>query len=219
MSERARPYPLFLLLEDRPVLVVGAGAVGARKIEALLDSGARVTVVAPAVGDEVRALAEAGRVALQEREFEDGDAEGKAVIIAATASREANEAVAAAARRRNIPVNVVDVPELCDFHVPAVIRRGRLTVAVSSGGAAPGLTRRLAHELRERLEPTLGEYLDLVESARLRIRELIPYDAERRRIALEALLACEARALLADGRAAEARAAVEGVLGELQSRQ
>jgi len=215
MSERARPYPLFLLLEDRPVLVVGAGGVGARKVAALLESGAAVTVVAPEVGDEVRALAEAGRVALRERRFADRDAEGMAVVIAATSSREANEAVAGAARRRGIPINVVDVPDLCDFHVPAVVRRGPIAVALSSSGAAPGLTRRLARELQAELESSLGDYAELVEAARLRIRAIFPDDSEQRRRALESVLDSEARELLASGRPDEARAAIERVLEEL----
>jgi len=218
MREQPRPlYPLFLKLDGRPVLVVGAGAVGARKVAALRDCGARVTVVAPAIGDAVRGLAAAGEVTLHEREFAVADVAGMVVVVAATSDRATNELVARTARAQGAPVNVVDVPDLCDFYVPAVIRRGPVAVAVSSTGVAPGFTRRLRRELEEQLGPELAAYAELVAGARERIRVRFPdpADEERRRLALEAVLDSDARQLLAAGRGKEARAIVDAVLVSL----
>jgi siroheme synthase-like protein len=150
---------MFIDLAGRPCLVVGAGAVAARKARSLLDCGAHVTVVGVRPAAAFRALERRG-VVLRERRFRASDVGRQALIIAATDDRAVNAAVAAAARRKGIPVNAVDDPEHCSFIVPAVVTRGDLTVAISTGGRSPAAARLV----KERISETLGEeYAALVQ--------------------------------------------------------
>ncbi len=137
-------FPVNLRLFGRPCLVVGGGTVARRKARALARAGARVTVVAP----EVRFRG--CHVLL--RRFRASDVDGTFAVIAATGDAGVNRRVHAACLRRGVPVNVVDVPELCTFTVPATLRRGDLTIAVSTNGRSPALSREIRLEL-ERLYP------------------------------------------------------------------
>lgn len=151
-------YPMFMDLAGRDCLVVGAGAIAARKARSLVECGARVTVVGESPAAAFRALERRG-VTLERRRFRAGDVARQALVIAATDDRSVNAAVASAARRRGIPVNAVDDPPNCTFIVPAVVRRGDLTVAVSTGGKSPAAARLV----KERIGAMLGdEYAALV---------------------------------------------------------
>ena len=153
-------FPVFLDLRGRRCLVVGGGAIGERKARALLECGARVTVVSPSVTGGLAVLAAARRVVHRPRAFEERDVRGVAIVIAATGTTAVDSAVAAAARRRSVPVNVADRPAACDFILPSVLRRGGLQIAVSTGGRSPALAR----EIRKALEPLFpGDYAELVE--------------------------------------------------------
>jgi siroheme synthase-like protein len=140
-------YPIFLDLAGKRVLVAGAGKVALRKTEGLLEAGALVTVVAPRWEPEFERLP----VTLRRRAFRSSDLAGARLAFAATDDRRVNHAVAAAARRRGIPVNVADSRAECDFIVPARIHRGNLQIAVSTGGESP----RLAVALRRKIEDIL----------------------------------------------------------------
>lgn len=133
--------PIFVDVRARETLVVGAGAVAARKIDLLLGAGARVRVVAPACGEAVRAFLQAGRVAYQAASFEPAHLDGVVLVIAATDRDAVNAKVAAAARARNISVNVVDDAQLSTFIVPAIVDRSPVIVAVGTGGRSPVLAR------------------------------------------------------------------------------
>src|SRR3990172_11920259 len=137
-TEKIR-YPIFLDLTGRLAVIVGAGEVGASKAAALIDTGAEIRVIGPAAVAEISSLAGSGRLTWVKRDFAPEDLEGAFLVIAATDDPEANRRAGAEAGRRGALVNVVDQPGLCDFFVPAVVRRGRLQVAVSTGGAGPGL--------------------------------------------------------------------------------
>ena len=127
--------PVFLDIRDQPCLVVGGGEVAARKTALLLRAGGRVTVLAPVLSAAFDADLAAARIAHRAASFREEDVTGHAVAIAATSDAAVNRAVAAAARARRIPVNVVDQPALCSFIMPSIIDRAPLIVAVSSGGA------------------------------------------------------------------------------------
>jgi precorrin-2 dehydrogenase / sirohydrochlorin ferrochelatase len=142
-------YPVFLDLKDRRCVLVGGGRVSLRKARRLAGSGARVVVVAPEVLPELREVA----AEVHQREYRSGDLTGAALAFAAADDRAVNAAVAEEARRLGVPVNVADEPEEGDFAVPAVLRRGELQVAVSTGGASPVLARRIREELEERFGP------------------------------------------------------------------
>lgn len=152
-------YPIFLDLRQRTCLVVGGGSVATRKISLLLRAQAQVWVVAPQLNHELQALAEAGQIQHQQASLTAETTkivawlEDKALVIAATDEPELNASLAAAARARNIPVNVVDQPELCSFISPALVDRSPLLIAISSAGQAPVLAR----QLRQRLEQWLPQ--------------------------------------------------------------
>ena len=159
MSETGPPtYPVNLLLEGVPVLVVGAGRVGRRKIAGLLDAGARVTVVSPEGVPEVEEWAAAGRIDWRRRPY-DGDVSGDyRLVFCATDIEELNRRVAADAEAAGLFVNVADVPPLCSFYLPARVRRGRLQIAVNSDGSAPFASRRLRQRLERQFGPRYADW-------------------------------------------------------------
>jgi precorrin-2 dehydrogenase / sirohydrochlorin ferrochelatase len=146
-------FPMFMKLAGKQCLVVGAGKVGEPKIGGLIDTGARIHVVAIAASDQVREWADVGKIELALRPFSTGDLDGKFLAVVATASRSLNELVYREAQQRGVLCNVVDVPELCDFFYPAVVRRGDLQIAISTAGQSPSLAQRL----RQQLEHQFGE--------------------------------------------------------------
>ncbi|MGH7272598.1 MAG: precorrin-2 dehydrogenase/sirohydrochlorin ferrochelatase family protein [Polyangiaceae bacterium] len=148
-----RLQPLFLKLEGRTVLVVGAGPVGEGKIRSLLEAGAAVRVVAPDVTPEVRRLAAEGTLSLIQRPFEDRDAEGAWLIVAATSDAQTQRQAAAAAEARRVFLLAVDDPDHATAYSGAVLRRPPLVVAISSSGEAPALSR-LLREIIEELLPS-----------------------------------------------------------------
>lgn len=175
-------FPAFLKLSGRPVLVVGAGPVAASKLAGLLEAGAVVTVVAP----EVRPEIEASGVRLERRPFEIADLDGVFLVIAA-ATPTVNRAVADAAGSRGLFVNAVDDPANASLYLGGTVRRGGVTLAVSTDGVAPAL----AGLLREALEAVLPEELEawIEEAKRLRAeqkRASVPM-SERRPLLLRAL--------------------------------
>ena len=145
-------FPMFMKLEGRRCLVVGAGRVGEGKIAALLDTGVCVRVVALEASGAVREWASSGRIDLRLRGFSPDDLAGVFVVIAATTSRRLNQSIYQEAQKRGVLCNVVDVPELCDFYYPAVVRRGDLQIAISTAGQSPAL----AQDIRRRLEREFG---------------------------------------------------------------
>jgi len=174
-----RYYPIALKIKGRDCVVVGGGEVAERKARSLLAADAQVTVVAPQATPGLRQLAATGRIQWLQREVASGDLMGAAVVIVATDDPQRNLRVCRQARAQGALVNVVDDPAHCDFIAPAVVRRGSVTIAVSTGGKSPAL----AAEIRRRIEHTIGdEYgalADLLGEMRGRVRTAIP-DAARR---------------------------------------
>lgn len=146
-------FPMFMKLAGKQCLVVGAGKIGEPKIGGLIDTGARIHVVAIEASGQVREWADAGKIGLELRAFSENDLDGKFLAVVATASRSLNELIYREAQRRGVLCNVVDVPEYCDFFYPAVVRRGDLQIAISTNGQSPSL----AQKLRKQLERQFGE--------------------------------------------------------------
>jgi uroporphyrin-III C-methyltransferase/precorrin-2 dehydrogenase/sirohydrochlorin ferrochelatase len=174
-------FPLFADLRGRAVLVVGGGAVAARKVEPLLAAGAHVRVGAPRLSAGLAALMVSGRIAHLEGEFDPAWLDDAWLAIAATDDVAVNCAVAAAGAERRVFVNVVDDAALSAFHSPARIERGSLQVAISSGGGAPLLARHLRETFEAQLDDSLGPLADLLASSRGRLRARYPRAHERRR--------------------------------------
>ena len=183
-SSKSKPmkmFPLFTDLKQRPVLVVGGGEVAARKVASLLAAGALVTVGAPRLGRSLARLAGDRRIRHAAGEYREDWLDGAWLVIAATADRTVNSTVARDAARRRLFANVVDDAELSSFHVPAIVDRSPVVIAISSGGVAPMLARRLRERLETLLDPGLGALARLLERHRARIRERLPaLDARRR---------------------------------------
>jgi len=157
---------MFLKLEGRTCLVVGAGNVGEPKIRSLLDAGAKVRVIAPSATDAVVEWARAGLIAWEQRTFEEPDLNGIFLTIAATASTSVNDLVFREARRRGVLCNAVDDPERCDFYYPAVVRRGQLQIAISTGGQSPALAQRLRRELETEIGEEYSQWVQELGTAR-----------------------------------------------------
>lgn len=190
---------MFMKLEGKRCLVVGAGKVGEPKIGGLIDTGARVQVVALEASESVHAWAQAGKITLEIRAYVESDLDAVFLAVVATASSDLNESIYREAQRRGVLCNVVDVPEYCDFYYPAVVRRGDLQIAISTNGQSPSLAQKLRQQLERQFGPgyaqwvaELGETRKLVLASDLdlqRKRELLLSLASRE--ALEAALAEE----------------------------
>ena len=202
--------PIFLDIRGQPCLVVGGGEVAARKSALLLRAGARVTVLAPELSAAFDADFAAARIVHRAARFRDEDLDGVAVAIAATSDDAVNRAVAAAARARRIPVNVVDQPALCSFILPSIIERAPLVVAVSSGGASPVLARLLRARLESLIPTGYGRLAALAGAFRDRVKARFK-PPERRRF-WERVLQGPIAELVFSGRDAEARAALQATL-------
>ncbi|MGD9696457.1 MAG: bifunctional precorrin-2 dehydrogenase/sirohydrochlorin ferrochelatase [Thermoleophilia bacterium] len=192
-------YPMFVDIEGRRVLVVGGGPVGTEKVEKLLAHGAVVRLVAPEISDELAAQVASGEVAEHHaRGYRSGDLEGCFLVIAATDSEAVNRAVWEDAERRGMLCNVVDVPPLCNFIVPSIVRRGELALAISTGGASPVVAKHIRRELEEAYGPEWESLVALLREVReeLKVRYL---DMPSRRDAVERLMQTDVIRLLADG--------------------
>jgi siroheme synthase-like protein len=163
-------YPIFVDLTRRRCLIVGGGPVAERKAHGLLEAEARVVVVSPTLTENLQRWALDGLITYVPRTFEDGDVGGCALIIAATDRSTVNTHVARAARRHGVWVNVVDTPVECDFIAPAVIRRGALQLAISTGGRSPMLAKRLREGLEAVIGPEYGELADVLGAMRAAVR-------------------------------------------------
>jgi uroporphyrin-III C-methyltransferase/precorrin-2 dehydrogenase/sirohydrochlorin ferrochelatase len=204
-------YPLFADLSRRAVLVVGGGVVAERKIAALLGAQAQVTVNAPTLTPQLRRWVAEGSVAHRPDAFQESWLDRVWLVVAATSDIELNRLIATFAGLRRIFVNVVDDAALSSFHVPAVVDRAPLTIAISSGGEAPMLARLLRERLETLLDHSLGVLATLASRLRKQIRMRHPDMAARRRF-YENLFAGPVAALLRQGRPEAARRAAEQAL-------
>jgi precorrin-2 dehydrogenase/sirohydrochlorin ferrochelatase len=202
-------FPTFLKLDSRQCLVVGAGRIGEPKIGGLLETGARIRVVALDASPAVREWARAGKIDLELRAFTPEDVDGAFLVIVATNSRTLNERVHHEAKRRGVLCNVVDVPDLCDFFYPAVVRRGDLQIAISTAGQSPSLAQQIRQQLDKQFGPgytawvaELGETRKLILASDLdKERKLDLLHSLASREAVEAALA-ETPELVAKGEGA-----------------
>lgn len=173
-------YPIGLIgLENRRVVVIGGGSVAARKVSGLVDAGAQVEVISPKICEGIRTLAGLGSVLMIERAYQPGDLKGAFLAIAATDDPAANHAVWEEAGSVNCLINVVDDPKHSSFILPAVIRRGEVTISISTGGASPALARRLREMLEPVFDPEYAELAQILEELRPNLIKKFPSEQER----------------------------------------
>lgn len=180
-------FPLFLELKGCLALVVGGGRVALGKARQLRSFGARVTVAAPRLSAGLARLAREGQVRWLKHPFRPADLGRARLVVAATDEQAVNESVSRLARRKGIPVNVVDQPALCSFVFPSVVRRGKLVLAVSTGGASPALAKWIRRDLERRYGPELGRALEGMARMREHIKRKVPAMGQRKRAFEKAL--------------------------------
>jgi len=159
-------FPLFLRLEGRKCVMVGAGSIARQKLAGLMDSGAGLHVIAPFAAEEIQRLASEGRLSWTRAEFEPAHLDGALLVIAATGDLVVNEKVYRAALKRGVLCNSVDEPAHCDFYYPAVVRRGDLQIAISTAGKSPALAQRIRRELEEQFDASYIAWLNWLGSVR-----------------------------------------------------
>ncbi len=207
-------YPLFLIgLEKRRCVVVGGGREAERKIEGLLECDAATTVIARDVTDRIRSLADERRLTWIERDYRSGDLKGAFLVIAERRDRATNTRIWNEAQTEGALVNIMDDVEHCDFIAGSVIRRGPLTVAISTSGCAPALAVRLRERLQRELGPEYATFLEMMRALREPMIRRYP-DFDERRARWYALVDSDIIEHLRAGRTEPARALLEQLMGE-----
>ena len=173
-------YPVLLDLRGKRVVVIGAGAVAARKIAGLLETPAKVLVVGPAADARIGRWAKEGRLTHRAVKFEESDLQGATLVFAATDDSALNARIAKLAASRAIPANVATGPDGGGFTLPAQLRRGHLGISISTDGRCPALSRAVRRRLEEQFGPGWGPAVELLEEARGVVRQRVP-DVRRRR--------------------------------------
>lgn len=205
-------YPVCLDISDKLCVVVGGGRVAERKVLGLLAAGAQVRVVSPELTDLLAEMVENSSIEWLARGYQQGDVVGAVLVFAATDRREVQEAVVLEANREGRPVNVIDEPENCTFQVPAVVRRGDLILAVSTGGRSPAV----AAMVRRRLAESFGEEYGLLLELMSRIREQVlsdDRDCAARKILFQNVLHDDIVLWIQNGRSDLLRSHLRAVLG------
>lgn len=205
-------YPINLRLEGRRCAVLGGGQVAQRKLAVLLDSGADITVISPAVTPLVAGWVAAGHISQISSIYSPGLLAGFFLVICATSDYLVNRTAALEARRSGALVNVIDDPELCDFTVPAQVAQGDLLITVSTGGKSPAMARRLREELARQYGPEYGTYLDLIGRIRQDVRKQLSSSREREVFWQESLTA-EIFTLLRQGDLKKAEEKIRNAIG------
>lgn len=160
-------YPAFINLEGKKCVVIGGGKVALRKINSLLNAGASVTVISPEVIPGIEKYASSGLIRFIRRAYRKGDLKNAFLVIAATSSKEVHRRIAGDVK--SCLLNVVDEPELCNFIVPSVVRRGPLTIVISTSGASPAMAKAIRKEIERLYGKDFGRYLEWLRKNRIKI--------------------------------------------------
>ncbi len=206
-------YPMYVELANKKCVVVGGGRVAQRKVEELLSTGAQIRLISPEARKEIQELAEEEVLQWERREFEPKDLEGAFLAFAATDREEVNRRVAKEAHKRGALVNVADLPELCDFLVPSIVRRGDLTIAISTKGASPALAKRLRLQLERTFGLEYETYLVFLAKWREDLKERVEPQAKRAEV-LKAIINSDCLELIRSSEFEKAHARVEQIIEE-----
>jgi siroheme synthase-like protein len=203
-----RTHAVFLRLEGRRCVVVGGDAAAERKVEGCLAAGALVIVVAEQMTPALERLGDAGRVTLERRTYREGDLHGAVVAYASVRERDVIGALRAEADREQVLLNVLDVPDACDFYAPAVVARGDLQIAIGTGGSSPRVASRLRRDLEARIGPEYAPYLAILGAVRRTLA------GARRSEVLDRLLDSDLLRLVRNGEGDEVDALLSRLAGE-----
>jgi precorrin-2 dehydrogenase/sirohydrochlorin ferrochelatase len=204
-------YPMLVDLTGKRCLVVGGGSVAERKVTLLVECGADVEVVSPTTTSRLAALAATGALRVRRRRVRPSDLAGAFLVVVATDDREVNREVAERVRGAGGLVNVADDPEACTFLVPSVLRRGDLTIAISTGGGSPALAKKLRQRLEQTVGPEYEAYLSALRLLRERARQAIA-DPEARQALFRRAVESDLFERAARGDAAAVAACIQELL-------
>lgn len=205
-------YPVYIQLHDQPCVVIGGGKIAEGKVEGLLAAEAKVTVISPELTPQLQALSAQNRIAYISRVFQAGDLTGAFLVICATDQQEINHQVWQEATANHQLVNVVDDTPRCNFIAPSILRKGDLTIAISTSGKAPALAVRLKERLQQEIGPEYERFLELAGELREPLARHIP-DFESRKALWYELVDSEILDVLAKGDETTAREIISRVVG------
>ena len=200
-------YPINLRIAGKKCIVIGGGTVACRKVKSLIAAGAEVTVFSPTLTPELAEMVKKKQFNYIARPYQKGDLKGFFLVICATDNTTVNQAVSAEAERLGILANVVDVPELGNFSVPAQVKRGDLLLTVSTGGKSPAMAKKLRQELAKQYGEEYGEYLDMLDKIRRELKQRLATSKQRELFWRETIDE-NVLALLRQGRIEEAEAVI-----------
>ena len=209
-------YPVNLILDDKPVIVLGGGHVALRKIEGLLEAKAKVTVVSPEIVEGIKKLVENKEIAWIKKCYEKSDLKGFELIVCAVGNEEVNKVVYADAHELRILINVVDRFELCDFALPAKIRRGNLLVTFSTNGKSPALSRYLRQTMEKEFDDTYAIWLDRLNMLRGEAIAALP-TADDREIFWRSALSDDVMALVKQKKYDEAEESIRNAISRFRA--
>lgn len=175
-------YPVFLNLKNKKAVVIGGGSVAERKAQTLLSCNADVSIISPKITPRLRRLVKEGKVEYIKKGYEDKDIKDAFIVVAATNDRGINEAIYKAAERYGCLLNIVDKPESSNFIVPSVISRGDLTIAISTGGRSPALSKQIRKELQQIYGREYEIFIKTMGKIRGALLRSVPSEKTRRRI-------------------------------------
>ena len=206
-------YPVNLNIQNRHCLVVGGGGVGTRKVIALLDCGARVTVVSPDPTPRLQELAAMGSIQLEKRSYRSDDINKMFLVIGATDDENLNRQISKDAERVNILCNIADRPEVCNFILPAIVRRGDLAITISTSGKSPAMAKRLRLELETQFGEEYADLLRLMGAIRDKLLSQA-HEPEAHKALFNQLIYKDLIGLIKAGNTQDINALLHDVLGE-----
>lgn len=211
-------YPIFLDLKNKPVLVVGGGNIAQDKVEKLLAANAQITIVSPNLNEYLAKLVENRTVDYRCKDFEESDLDGKFLVISATGNTEFNREVSRIAESLQILYNVVDQPELCNFIVPALVTRGSLQIAISTGGKSPTVAQKVKKEIESLIGDEYAQLLEIAAEFRQRVQQLFSDYGTRREI-MRKFVESDVLTLIRSNRLNEVNKIIEEILNEYRNKQ
>jgi precorrin-2 dehydrogenase/sirohydrochlorin ferrochelatase len=208
-----RYYPIHLVIKNRDCLVVGGGAVGTRKVNTLLECGARVTVVSPDPSRRLTKLASEGAITLTQRAYRSDDLNGTFLVIGATDDENLNQQISNDAAQSNTLCNIADRPEACNFILPSIVRRGDLVITISTSGKSPALAKQLRQKLETQFGQEYAEFLLLMGAIRKKLLGQ-DHEPEAHKDLFNKLIDSDLIQLMQSGKTEEINSLLYKILGE-----
>ena len=206
-------YPIHLDIKDRNCLVVGGGAVGTRKVNTLLECGARVSVVGPDPTPQLCRLASEGSITLKKRAYRSDDLGGMFLVIGATDDEALNRRISEDAEQSQILCNIADRPEVCNFILPSIIRRGDLVITISTSGKSPALAKHLRQELETQFGREYADFLILMGAIRQKLLSQA-HEPEAHKALFNQLIESDLLQFMRAGKTDEINSLLHKILGE-----